>query len=281
MKIGVSGASGQLGKAVLEQLKLRGEGNTVIGISRTPESIPEPAKGRFGDYDQPDSLKEAYEGLDRLLIIPSSDLRPGARTRQFQTAIDTAKKAHVGQVVLMSSSAVQKASGLEMFSDYVAAEQYLVNNLSKWTILRMNYYAESFAQIASMSISKGVLAGLGENRVAFISRNDVAAAAAGILLTAGHNGATYNATGAAAISGAERAAIVSEITGKPFRFLPLSEEELRKGLEMSGVPTNYINSMIDIEMAFLGNFFEAVTSDVEFFAGHPPKPFREVVTELL
>ncbi|HWS86835.1 MAG TPA: hypothetical protein VN282_07715 [Pyrinomonadaceae bacterium] len=87
----------------------------------------------------------------------------------------------------------------------------------------MNYYAEALADEARMSLGVGALTGLGEGRVAFVSRNDVAAAAAGILVGEGHAGAIYNATGPAALTGAEQAALVAEVTGKPFAFAAVTE----------------------------------------------------------
>src|SRR3954447_1702927 len=83
MKLGVNGASGKLGRAVLNNLAKSGGSHTLIGISRSPETIPSPAEGRRGDYDDPASLVSAYQGLDRLLLIPSADLRPGVRGGQF------------------------------------------------------------------------------------------------------------------------------------------------------------------------------------------------------
>jgi NAD(P)H dehydrogenase (quinone) len=72
MKIGVSGASGKLGQGVLRELVARAQGHDVIAISRTPEKAGEGVEGRFGDYDQPETLAQAYAGLDRLLLIPTS-----------------------------------------------------------------------------------------------------------------------------------------------------------------------------------------------------------------
>lgn len=150
MKIGISGAGGQLGKAVLAELKARGANHTIVGISRTPETVSSPVEGRPGDYDRPETLVEAYDGLDRLLIIPGHDVRPGVRSRQFVAAINA------------------EAAEPEMYAPYWTGEQHLLKTAPRWTILRMNYYAESFAQVTSMSLS-------------------------------------YNATGPVAVTGAERA----------------------------------------------------------------------------
>ena len=82
MKIGVSGASGHLGRAVVSELLQRAAGHEVVAITRTPETVSGPVQGRFGDYDGPDSLAEAYAGLDRLLIITTVDPEPGKRGAQ-------------------------------------------------------------------------------------------------------------------------------------------------------------------------------------------------------
>lgn len=102
MKIGVSGASGKLGKGVLQHLA-RHPGIEIVGISRTPD--PQAAfESRFGDFDQPDSLGAAFAGLDRLLIIPTMSMEPGRRGEQNVVAIDAANSAGVGHVVFMSSA---------------------------------------------------------------------------------------------------------------------------------------------------------------------------------
>src|SRR5260221_11359937 len=104
MRIGVSGASGHLGRAVVSELLQRPGGHEVAAITRTPETVSGPAQGRFGDYNRPESLAEAYAGLDRLLIIPTVD--PGKRRAQNAAAIDAAVKASVKHIVFMSAAGV-------------------------------------------------------------------------------------------------------------------------------------------------------------------------------
>ena len=277
MKIGVSGASGQLGKTILAELSARGDNQTVVGISRTPDTVPPSIEGRVGDYDKPETLAGAYAGLDRLVIIPSSDVRPGLRDRHFVTAINAAANAGIGHVVLISTAATRETHEDDMYAAYWTGEQHLMRTARRWTILRMNYYAESFAQVASMWVGTGILPGLGENRVAFVSRNDVAAAAAGILVGEGHAGVIYNATGPAAVTGAERAAIISEIANKHLRFNELDEPQLRRGFARIGMPDGYVNALIDIEKHFLEGRFDIVTGDVEHLSGRRPKSLREIL----
>jgi putative NADH-flavin reductase len=87
MKIGVSGASGHVGRAVVSELLQRPGGHEVVAITRTPETVDGPAQGRFGDYNRPESFAKAYAGLDRLLIISTVDQEPGKRGAQNVAAI--------------------------------------------------------------------------------------------------------------------------------------------------------------------------------------------------
>src|SRR5450755_3843803 len=236
MKIGVSGASGHLGKTVISELQRRAGDHDIVAISRTPESVSGRIEGRFGDYDRPDSLAKAYAGLDRLLIITTVAPEPGKRGAQNVAAIDAAVQAGVKHIVFMSGVGTRQEEEPARGASYWRGEQHLIATAHAWTILRINFYAEAFVQLAQAALNQGVLAGLAENRAAFVARDDVAAAAAGILIGDGHAGAIYNATGPECLSGAERAGIIADITGQPLAFRVISEEQLRDGLSKAGLP---------------------------------------------
>src|SRR5258706_4954636 len=279
MKIGVSGANGHLGRAVVSELLQRPGGHEVVAITRTTVTVSGPAQGRFGDYNRPESLAEAYAGLDRLLIIPTVD--PGKRRAQNAAAIDAAVRAGVKHVVFMSAAGARQEEEPALGAPYWRGEQRLITTAPAWTILRMNFYAESFAQQAQASLGQRVLTGLAENRVAFVARDDVAAAAAGILIGDGHAGATYNATGPARLSGAERAALIAEITGRPLAFRVVTEGQLRAGLTQAGLPAVVVDTVIGIQASFAAGAFDVVTGDVERLGGRPPKPLGEVLARAL
>ena len=279
MKIGVSGASGHLGRAVVSELLQRAGGHEVVAITRTPETVSGPAQGRFGDYNRPESLAKAYAGLDRLLIIPI--LEPGKRAAQNVAAIDAAVRAGVKHIVFMSTAGARQEEEPALSASYWRGEQHLIATAPTWTILRMNYYAEGLVQQAQASLDQGVLTGLAENRVAFVARGDVAAAAAGILIGDGHAGAIYNATGPERLSGAGRAALIAEITGRPLAFLAITEEQLRAGLTQAGLPVEVVNIVISIQASFAAGAFDIVTGDVERLGGRPPKPLRDVLAGAL
>src|SRR5258708_7462134 len=106
MKIGVSGASGHLGRAVVSELLQRAGGHEGGAITRTPETVSGPSQKRFGDYNRPESLAKAYAGLDRLLIITTVD--PERRGAQNVAAIDAAVRAGVKHIVFMSAAGTRQ-----------------------------------------------------------------------------------------------------------------------------------------------------------------------------
>lgn len=278
MKIGISGANGHLGKAVLKRLRALPGGHRVVGISRSPQTVQRADEARFGDYDAPDKLQEAYAGLDRLLIIPTINMGYGVRARQLVRAIDAARIAGVGHIVLMSDVGTCEESEPHVGAASWASEQHLIKSATSWTILRANYFMESYAQEALLWQSVGRLAELGESRIGFVSRDDVAAAAAGILVGTGHCGAIYNATGAEALSVAERAAIISKITGKSIEIVEVSSEEIRHDLQAAGFPEEYIGIVLDIKRKTSESGYDIVTGDVERLSGQRPTSLHDVMT---
>ena len=281
MKIGVNGASGQLGGTVVAELVRRGAGDQVVGISRTPERVLRPAEGRHGDFDSPQSLVRAYEGLDRLLLIPSAELRPGLRGRQMKDAIDAANKAGIKHLFLVSAASKCQAAPPDMREAYWTAEQHLIKTSPTWTILRMNYYAETMAQEIQMSLGTGVLAGLGEERVAYVSRGDLAAAAAGALLSEENAGAIYNISGPAVVSGVDRAQIAAELTGKSVQFAAITEAQLRDGLARANLPSEIVEAMVELKHSFVTGAFDIVSGDTQRLAGRKPRALREVLSVTL
>ncbi|HEY8356219.1 MAG TPA: NAD(P)H-binding protein [Ramlibacter sp.] len=276
MNIGVSGASGNLGQAIVRELQARNQGHKIIAISRTPKEA-DGVESRVGDYDKPETLATAYAGLDKVILIPTSDLRPGVRGSQNEAAIAAAVAAGVKHIVLLSAAGTREQEEPIIGASYWRGEQALIKSAPQWTILRMNYYAEALAQEAQSAATSGMLTGFAENRVAFVGREDVAAAAAGIVLGEGHAGAIYNATGAKSYTGAERAALMSEVLGKPVAFAVVPVAALQDGMAKIGLPDFVINTVVGIQRDFANGAFDVVTGDIEKLAGRPPQDLRDLL----
>lgn len=277
MKIGVSGASGHVGAAVIQSLLRSATGHGLVAISRTPPSIGE-VEGRLGDYDQPRTLVAAYAGLDRLLIIPSADLRPGMRGAQVAAAIDAAVAAGVKHVFLLSACGTSRKQEPAIGAAYWTGEQRLIaSDIAAWTILRMNYFSETLVQEARMALDHGVMTGLADNRVAFVSREDVAVALVGALLADHQEGLIHHLTGPDRLSGPERAAAVAAATGKPMGFAIITDAQLRTGLVQAGLPGFIVDAIASMQASQADGAYDIVSGDVERLSGRPPTPLYQVL----
>lgn len=277
MKIGISGASGHLGKATISELVKRGLAGATVGISRSPGEVNTQVEARHGDYDRPDALSKAYKDVDRLLLIPSAELAPGKRGSQLKHAIDAAVQANVSHLFLISASGTREVPSASLNAGFWEAEQHLIANSPRWTILRMNYYAESMAEEIQMSINHGVIAGLGQEAVAYLSRADLAAAAAGALAGMGQSGTIYNITGPAILDGEEKARIASSVYRKPVRFEQVSEPTLIQGLTHAGLPEHVAHVVAQIKQTFVDGNFDILTHDMLRLAGREPIGFEQVL----
>lgn len=222
-RIIVSGASGQLGGLVVEELLARGaRPEDLILVSRTPERLERyaalGASTRFGDFLQPESLETAYEGGDRMLLISldsdNPDPRvPAQRVELQQVAIDAAIEAGVEHIVYTSIvDAENSVSPIAVW--HRATEAALRESGVTWTALRNQWYAEGLVnQAARMVESRRVIVPPDDPGVAFVTRRDCAAAAAAALLTPGHENRVYEITGPALVRTRDVAAIASEISG--------------------------------------------------------------------
>lgn len=142
----------------------------------------------------------------------------------------------------------------------------------------MNYFSETLIEEAKISLDLGALPGTAENKVAFISRDDVAAATASALGTDGHAGAIYNLTGPEALSGVERTDAISAAANKPYAFTLTSEDQLRSGLAGLGLPDFAVDAVVSMKVMQAEGAYDIVTGDVERLTGTRPKPLGDVLT---
>ncbi|MEU6743358.1 NAD(P)H-binding protein [Streptosporangium sandarakinum] len=186
--IAVSAASGALGRLVIAHLRARAE---VVAVVRDPGRAPEGVPVRHGDYDDPASLREAFDGVDRLLLISSPELDTARRIGQHLAAVAAAKDAGVGAVVFTSFlGADTAATGLT--EAYHATERAVLDSGLPYTILRHPFYGDPFVPRVSGGELTASTGGRGLN-TAF--RSDLAEAAANVLTGEGHLGRAYDLTG--------------------------------------------------------------------------------------
>jgi NAD(P)H dehydrogenase (quinone) len=224
-RIIVSGASGQLGSLVVEELLARGvDPQQLILVSRTPDTLAHYAElgaaTRFGDFTQPESLLTAYEGGTRMLLI-SISAGPSDRPQLHKNAIDAAVQLGVSYIAYTSTV---DADNLDEVAQSAAMHRETENILREsglgWTMLRNQLYADGLVGQAAGMVAEGqVLVQPDEIPTAFVTRQDCAAAAAAVLITPGHEGMIYDITGPEVILRRDIARIASQITGQAIEVI--------------------------------------------------------------
>jgi NAD(P)H dehydrogenase (quinone) len=223
----VTGASGALGRLVAESLLMERRPGGLILVSRTPAAIADLAERgadvRFGDFEQPESLADAFAGAGRLLLISASDVE--LRTEQHRAAIRAAAAAGVRHIVYTSALNPEPPNPAAIAPSHHATERALAESGLAWTILRNSLYAEYQVAEAVQAIAAGALThNRGDGRIAYVSRTDCAAVAAAVLAAGGHEGRTYDVTGPALFSARDLALLYGDLGGREVAEVRLDDD---------------------------------------------------------
>jgi NAD(P)H dehydrogenase (quinone) len=285
MKLGITGAGGQMGTAAVRHTLERVPASSIVAITRNPENLAQFSKDgvevRAGDFNQPTGLAAALQGIDRLLIIPTADLHPGLRIRQQSGAIEAAAAAGVRHIIYISTVSARPDPTNELFASHFATEQALIQSGASWTILRMSIYMDTLLDPAQRALVSGSYAAVPGAPAAYVLRNDIAATSAGILATPGHEGITYHATGPVSVKQEEIAEAISEAGRKKIAFSAMTEAQHRGGLEAAGLPPFILNAILGFQAALRAGAFDLVTGDVARLAGRPAISPAEFFTRAL
>jgi NAD(P)H dehydrogenase (quinone) len=283
MRVIVTGASGQLGRLVAEQLLDRLSPAEIILVSRRPHALADLAERgvevRHGDFDEPASLAEAFAGGDRMLVISTPAI--GRRTDQHRAALEAAAAAGVRRVAYTSlTNPVAGHPTGAVIDEHRETEELLHGSELEWTVLRNAAYAELQVPLGAMAVTYGKLVtNAGGGRIAPISRSDCAAAAAAVLTTDGHEGQTYEITGPEAISQADIAALLSEISGQPVEVIAASDRKLLWGLSRLGTPKPVARMIVQLGAATRDGYFNVVDPAFHTLVGRPPRMLRDILVE--
>ncbi|THD49028.1 MAG: KR domain-containing protein [Bradyrhizobium sp.] len=279
----VTGASGQLGRRVVEHL-LATRAGTIIAASRDPAKLAAlAAKGaqtRRIDFDDAASLDAALKGVDRLLIISTDDvLTPGRRLRQQTAAVEAAARAKVGHVVYTSMPHPEPGSLIPFAPDHYGTEQALAKSALPHTILRVSWYVENLLRaLPSVFASGKWYSAAGEGKLANIARDDVARAAASALVKA--PGGVFNLTGPDLLTTRQIAALVAEVFDKKIEFISVNDEQLLAGLLAAGLPKPIAELTVAFDANTRAGKVDLVTDAVEKLTGQKPIRLRDAIAAL-
>ncbi|EHM28251.1 MULTISPECIES: SDR family oxidoreductase [Streptomyces] len=283
MSIVVTGATGALGRLVVEALLTSVPAGEIVAVVRDKEKAATlAARGvelRIADYDRPESLAGAFRSGDRVLLISGSEV--GKRVAQHTAVVDAAKAAGVAQLAYTGVLGGPDAD-FTLADEHKATERLILGSGLPYTFLRNGWYTENYtANLAPVLEHRAVLANAGEGRVASAARADYAAAAAAVLTGDGHLNTAYELSGDTAWSLAEYAALLSELTGEeiPYKNVPAAAHQ--EVLVAAGLPEGFAAILVDVDEAIGRGRLAGTSGDLARLMGRPTTPLAETVRAAL
>lgn len=278
----VTGASGQLGRLVIERL-LEADVGPIVAATRSPEKLEDRdgVEVRAADFDDPASMDLAFAGVARLLLISTDAVgQPGRRMEQHVRAIESAKRAGVQHIVYTSLSRVAADSPVVIAADHADTEAALHTSGLGYTILRNNLYTELLMMSLPAAITMGQLfAAAGDGGAAYVTREDCARAAAAALASDFVGQRTLEVTGPDVVSYGDLAAMASEIGGKMVSYIPLEPAQFAAGLvQNAGMPEPVATMMASFDEGMAKGLFGPATGVVEDLTGRPPESVASFVS---
>ena len=280
MTIAVTGATGELGRLVIDRLKQRVPAEQIVALVRDVHRAGTlGVEARPADYTQPDALEAALAGVDTLLLISSSEI--GQRVAQHTNVINAAKKAGVRRVVY-TSVLHGDTSTLSLAPEHVDTEKALQASGLTHTILRNGWYTENYMGAVGPALGLGTLySSAADGRIASASRADYADAAVAVLTGQGHEGKTYELAGDTAYTLAELAAEISSQSGKSIGYQSIPEADYAAALTKAGVPEGFAAALASWDVAASQGALFDDSRVLSALIGHPTTPLAQSVKAAL
>lgn len=279
MSVVVTGATGQLGRLIVESLIERGvPASEITATGRSTDKIADLAAAGVtvvaSDYTDPASLDTAFAGADILVLVSSSEI--GQRLPQHQNAIDAAVRAGVGRIVYTS---IPKASETPMIlaQEHKATEAAITASGLPYTFVRNAWYIENYTPQIPTYLEHGIVGAAGDGRVSLATRADYADAAAVVASTDGHVGAVYE-LGGDSVTLTELAALVSEASGTTVAYTDVDVATLTGILvNAAGFPEPVAAVFADVDDRIKAGDLHVTSGDLERLIGRTPTPAADAV----
>ncbi|MFP3460826.1 SDR family oxidoreductase [Arthrobacter globiformis] len=280
MTIVITGATGQLGRLVVEALLDSGlPAEQIVAAGRTVDRIADLGERgvqvRNIDYSQPESLRQAFAGADKVLLVSGSEV--GQRVEQHRNAINAARDAGVG-LIGYTSIANADTTEMQLAAEHLATEEILRDSGVPFVLLRNGWYLENYTGQLPVQVQHGAVFGsAGDGRVSAAARADYAAAAAAVLLRDDQAGKVYELGGDDAFTLSELAGEVSAVSGKPVTYTDLPAEKYTQVLVEAGLPEPYAAILADSDLGIARGDLLVTSGDLSALLGRPTTPLREAV----
>ncbi|MCF0089031.1 MULTISPECIES: SDR family oxidoreductase [Streptomyces] len=282
MSIVVTGATGHLGRLVVEQLLEKVPAGQVTAVvrdeSRAADLAARGVRLAVADYNAPETFDGLFSAGDKVLLISGNEFAKG-RVQQHKVVIEAARAAGVALLAYTSAPASLTAS---LADDHRGTEEALLASGLPYALLRNGWYHENYTEQLGTVLEHGaVVAAAGEGRLSSAARADYAAAAVAVLTGEGHENKTYELGGDEAWGFAEYAAEISRQTGKEIRYTPVSTEQYAAILTGAGVPGPFAEMLANVDAAIAEGELEVTTGDLSRLAGRPTTPLADAIAVAL
>jgi NAD(P)H dehydrogenase (quinone) len=277
-KILVTGAAGQLGRATIHHLLAtsRIAPGDIIAASRDTAKLADfkeqGIETRIADFDDQAGLERTFAGVDRLLIISTDELAaPGKRLLQHKAAVSAAVKAGVRHVVYTSMPNPDK-SLVTFAPDHLGTEQAVKESGLSYTILRNSWYHDNYLMAMPHHLQTGTwYTAMGSGKIANISRDDCARAAAAALASPPAGNQVLTLTGPESLTAEEIGALASAASGKPLAVVQVTDEQLGQGLAGAGLPDFVAKMLVSADANVRAGNFDLVTDHFLSLTGVEPQ----------
>ena len=282
MSIVVTGATGHLGRHVVEQLLEKVPAEQITAVVRDESKAADlAARGvrlAVADYNTPETFDGLFAAGDKVLLISGNEFDKG-RVQQHRVVIDAAKAAGVSLLAYTSAPGSLTAA---LADDHRATEEVLLSSGLPYSLLRNGWYHENYTEnLAPVLAHDAVVQAAGAGRVASASRADYAAAAVAVLTGEGHENKTYELSGDEAWGFAEYAAELSRQTGKEIAYNAVSPEALASILTGAGLPEAFAGILAGVDVSIEKGELAVTTGDLSRLTGRPTTPIAESVAAAL
>ena len=280
MKIAITGATGQLGHLVVNNLKEKVSADNIIALVRSVQKAADlGVEAREADYNKPETLDSAMNGVETLLLISGSEV--GQRATHHQNLIDAAKKAGVKWIVYTSLLHAD-TSTLSLAGEHLATEAALKQSGITFTLLRNGWYTENYTGSIPGALAGGAFIGsAGDGKISSAARADYAEAAVAVLTGKGQEGKIYELAGDEASTLTDLAAEISKQTGKNIPYKNLPEADYAAILASFGLPEGLAQAIAGWDVsASKGDLFDE-GRQLSALIGRPATPLSIVVADAL
>lgn len=275
----ITGATGHLGKATLHHLAQKTAASQLVALARDESkasSLKEQGiRVRIGSFDEPESLEKAMEGITKVLLISGTDPQ---RLQQHKNVVNAAQKAGVQQLVYTGVSLQNlDASALKTFmGSHFETEAYIKASGIPYTFLRNTLYLDGIPFfVGEKVLETGIALPAGSGKVPYALRDEMAEAAANVLVEAGHTHKTYEITGSEAYSYTDVAQALTELSGKTVSYTPITEEAFIQTMKQYGVPDYLIDLVNGFSVDTKNGLLEASSTDLQTLLGRKPATLKE------